>query len=214
MPARVSEAFILRTYPFQEGDLIVSFFTRDQGRLRGVAKRARRPKSSYGSGLERLSQVKVSYHQRENAELVRMESCELAQSQFGVLGSYEAGVALDFIAEVSDQLLPPAEPNERFYRLIAAVLAHLRTNPQQGFWRASTYFTYWAVRLSGFLPELPVSADSRELAARIASTPIAELSDAPWGREVGGDLRRFLHRTIEDHIERRLVTAPMLEALR
>jgi len=49
MPVRVSEAFVLRTYPFQEGDLIVSFFTRDQGRLRGVAKRARRLKSTFGS---------------------------------------------------------------------------------------------------------------------------------------------------------------------
>ena len=53
MPARVSESFILRTYPFREADLIVSFFTRDQGKFRGVARRARKPKSTYGSGLER-----------------------------------------------------------------------------------------------------------------------------------------------------------------
>jgi len=54
MPARMSESFILQTYPFREADLVVSFFTRDQGKLRGVARRARRPKSSFGSGLERL----------------------------------------------------------------------------------------------------------------------------------------------------------------
>ena len=66
MPVRVSEAFVLRTYPFQEGDLIVSFFTRDQGRLRGVAKRAKRLKSVFGSTLERLSQVRVSYYQKES----------------------------------------------------------------------------------------------------------------------------------------------------
>ena len=50
MPARVSETFVLRTYPFREADLIVSFFTRDQGKMRGVARRARRPKSPFGSG--------------------------------------------------------------------------------------------------------------------------------------------------------------------
>jgi DNA repair protein RecO (recombination protein O) len=213
MPARVSEAFVLRTYPFQEGDLIVSFFTRDQGKLRGVAKRARRPKSSFGSGLERLSQVKITFHQRENAELVRMEGCELLQSQFGVLGSYEAGVALDYIAEVSDQLLPPAEPNERFYRLIAAVLAHLRKDPETGLWRAATYFTYWAVKLSGILPELSVSGESRELARNMAVTPVDELPGASWSKETGRDLRHMLQREMEYHIERRLVTAAMLEAL-
>ncbi|MBI5281161.1 MAG: DNA repair protein RecO, partial [Candidatus Solibacter usitatus] len=84
MPARVSEAFVLRTYPFQEGDLIVSFFSRDQGKLRGVAKRARKPKSPFGSAVERLSQVRISYHQRENVELVRLESAELIQTQFGL----------------------------------------------------------------------------------------------------------------------------------
>ena len=49
MSARASEAFVLQTYPFKEGDLIVSFLTRDLGKLRGVARRARRPKGGFGS---------------------------------------------------------------------------------------------------------------------------------------------------------------------
>jgi DNA repair protein RecO (recombination protein O) len=213
MPARVSEAFVLRTYPFQEGDLIVSFFTRDQGKLRGVAKRARRPKSPFGSALERLSQVRASYHQRETVELVRLDGAELIQSQFDVQSSYEAGVALDTVAEVSEHLLPPAEPNERFYRLIAAVLADLRQNREAAAWRAVTYFLYWTTRLSGFLPELRVSAASRELAEAMALTPISDLSSDPWPKERGADLRRFLAREIEAHIERKLMTVPIMEAL-
>ena len=80
MPARSSESFILQTYPFRESDLIVSFFTRDQGKLRGVAHRARRPKSSFGSGLERLSHTTMSYYQKENRELVSLNSCELVSN--------------------------------------------------------------------------------------------------------------------------------------
>src|SRR5216684_6358268 len=106
----MSESFILQTYPFREADLIVSFFTRDQGKLRGVAKRARRPKSNFGAGLERLSQVKMSYFQRETRELVNLDSCELIRSQFQLLADYEAAVALDYFAEISEQLLPPGEP--------------------------------------------------------------------------------------------------------
>ncbi|HXJ41101.1 MAG TPA: DNA repair protein RecO, partial [Bryobacteraceae bacterium] len=87
----MSEAIVLQTYPFKESDLVVSFLTRDQGKLRGVAKRARRPKSNFGSGLERLSQVKMSYFQRETRELVNLDSCELVRSQFGLLADY--GVA-------------------------------------------------------------------------------------------------------------------------
>src|SRR5512143_1367326 len=105
MPARVSDTFVLRTYPFREADLIVSFLTRDQGKLRGVARRARRPKSPFGSGLERLSQVRMSYFQRENRELVNLDSCDLLVSQFRLMSDYRAGVALDYFAEVTDQLL-------------------------------------------------------------------------------------------------------------
>ena len=122
MPARMSESFILQTYPFREADLVVSFFTRDQGKLRGVARRARRPKSSFGSGLERLSHATVSYYQKENRELVSLNSCELVHSQFTLASNYESSVALDYLAEVTEQLLPPNETNERHFRLLIAVL--------------------------------------------------------------------------------------------
>lgn len=213
MPARVSEAFVLRSYPYQEADLIVSLFTRDLGKLRGVAKRARRLKSNFGSGLERLSQVRVAYYQKENLELIRLDNCELIQSQFALVSSYAASVALDYIAEVSDQLLPPAEPNERFYRLLAAVLAELRAAPDSGVWRVVLYFSLWSVRLSGFLPDLRVSPESRLLAGEMASTSVAGLSTREWTKETAADLRRFLVRQIEQHTERRLATVPVLEAL-
>ena len=153
MPARVSEAFVLQTWPFKEGDLIVSFLTRDFGKLRGVARRARRPKSGFGSGLERLSHIRMSYFQRENRELVNIDTCDLLHSQFAVLGDFASACALDFIAEVSEQLLPAAEPSEKYFRLVTTVLEQLRGgNP----WQSVTYFSFWAVKLAGLLPELHV----------------------------------------------------------
>ena len=85
MPTQVSESFILRSYPFREGDLIISFFTREEGKLRGVARRARRPKSPFGAGLERLSHVRLAYFMRENAELANLSSCELIESGLSCL---------------------------------------------------------------------------------------------------------------------------------
>ena len=156
MPACVSEALVLRTYPLKEADLIVSFLTRDQGRLRGVAKRARRPKNSFGAGLERLSHVRMAYFQRETRELVNLDSCELIRSQFALISDYWTSVALDYFAEVSEQLLPSAEPSERFFRLLLAVLESLQTPEAAKAWRAVTYFSLWSLRLSGWLPELHV----------------------------------------------------------
>jgi DNA repair protein RecO (recombination protein O) len=255
MPARVSEAFVLQTYPFREADLIVSFLTRDFGKLRGVARRARRPRSGFGSSLERLSRIRMSYFHRENRELVNVDSCDLVQSQFTLVGNYTLACALDYIAEVSEQLLPAAEPNEKYFRLVAVVLDHLHSGASGAAWRATTYFGLWALKLSGYLPSLNVcpacglshdasgslgrtyyvrhhaalychdcrraldlrntwelSAESREIAREILSFPIANLSERQWNQSTASDLRRFVSQQIESHIERRLITAPVLEA--
>ena len=217
MPSKVSEAYVLRSYPFREADLIVSFLTRDQGRLRGIARRARRPKGPFGSGLERLSQVTRQYFQRENVELCKMDGCELLQSQFSLANNYTASVGLDFIAEICDQILPAGEPNERFFRLLTAILEYIRQAPsdrtEEATWTAIQYFSLWAVRLSGFLPDLRVSDESRILAREMLTTPIHNLTPRPWSRTTSRDLRRFLVTTIEQQIERRLITAQMLETL-
>lgn len=219
MPARISETYILRTYPFRESDLIVSFFTRDQGKLRGVARRARKPKSNFGSGLERLSLVNLSYSQKETRELVNLNSCDLLQSQFDLLNDFDASVALDYIAEVSDHLLPANEANERFFRLLTAVLDYMHERAPGAVWTAITYFSLWATRLSGFLPDLAnhpdraVSADSRELAAVMLKNHIANIPARVWNKDTALDLRRFLIRQLEEHVERRFRTPPLLEAL-
>lgn len=213
MPSQASESLVLRTYPFREADLIVSFFSRDAGKLRGVARSARKPKSSFGSGLERLSHVEMRYGQRENRELVSLYSCDLIQTQMGIANVYEASVALDYVAEVSENLLPPHEPNEVFFRLLLAVLGHLRSDPAGGIWPVVNYFSLWAVRLSGLLGELRVSAESRVLAEEIMRKPIGQLEQRDWSASTAADLRRSLIRSMQEHVERRLQTVALLETL-
>jgi DNA repair protein RecO (recombination protein O) len=210
MPAQVSETFVLRTYPFREADLIVSFFTRDQGKLRGVARRARRPKSAFGSGLERLSQVRMAYFLRENAELANLTSCELIDSQFGLQADYTCSLALDYFTEVTDQLMPPHEPNEKYFRLLKATLEFLRSGGSV--WSAVDYFTIWSVRLAGVLPELRVSRETVEIVEEMFVKGLHDLTPRVWTKSTLSGLRRSLIRAMEQHVERKFLTVPLLEA--
>jgi DNA repair protein RecO (recombination protein O) len=96
----------------------------------------------------------MSYFQRENRELVNVDSCELLQSQFSLLSDFPAACALDFFAEVCEQLLPPAEPNEKYFRLLTAALDYLRSGDPGAVCRSVTYFSTWTVLLGGLLPDL------------------------------------------------------------
>lgn len=216
MAARVSETYVLRTYPFRESDLIVSFFTRDQGKLRGSARRARKQKNSFGSGLERLSLINLSYSQRETQELVSLNSCDLLQSQFELVKDFEASVVLDYMAEVSDQLLPPHEPNEHYFRLLTATLDHMHGQAPGRAWRALLYFSLWATRLSGFLPDLSrqgLTSGSHEIASQMLRAHISDLPERAWTKDTAGDLRRFLIQKMEEHVERRFLTPAVIEGL-
>ena len=214
MSSQISESIVLRTYPYKEADLIVSFFTRDQGKLRGIARRARKPSSKFGAGLERLAHGKMQYFLAENRDLATLDGCEVMGDSMNLSADYDRSVAGDFLAEAAEQLLPMAEPNERFFRLILAVTNFLASAPTPAaVWPAVTYFCLWAVKLEGFLPPMVLTEEDRAIAEEMLAKPITDLTPADWTHERAADLRHSLIGLIEEHTERRLVTVKYLEGL-
>jgi DNA repair protein RecO (recombination protein O) len=146
-----SEAIVLRTYPFRESDLLVTLFTRLEGKVRGAARAAKKSRRRFGGALEPLTYVKVTYEDRERQELVRLDACEVIESPLSSEVSYPRAVALGHVAELLDELLPDREANDAVFRLALSVLAQLKG---QEFWPAITYFDLWMARLMGYLPDL------------------------------------------------------------
>src|SRR6267154_3761493 len=106
MPLKESEAIVLRTFPLGEGDRLVSFLDRKSGRLRGVARGARMPKSRFGSTLELLSYVRIWFFERETRELVRINQCELVESFLKAQQDYPRSLGLALVSEVAENVLP------------------------------------------------------------------------------------------------------------
>ena len=71
----------------------------------------------------------------------------------------------------------------------------------------------WSGRLTGILPEIRVSKESGEIAQEMLRAPLSGLTPRDWTRATASDLRRVLVRTMEQHVERKFLTVPVLEAL-
>jgi DNA repair protein RecO (recombination protein O) len=156
MPARETEAIILKTFPLGEADRLVSFLGRGSGKLRGVAAGARRLKNRFGSTLEVLSHVQVWYFERETRELVRIQQCELLESFHRAQSDYGLSTGLAVVSEVGEQVLPEREVAEPMFRLI---LLTVREIERTGTWELPlAYFAFWAVRLGGWLPQFDLCA--------------------------------------------------------
>jgi DNA repair protein RecO (recombination protein O) len=151
MPLKQSEAIVLRTYPLRESDLLVTLFTRVDGKVKGVARAAKKSKRRFGGALEPLTMVRAYYDDREGKELARLDSCDILESPLSSEIDYPRVVALEHVAETLDELLPDREANDAIFRLAVSVLLQLRSGP---IWMPLTYFQLWLVRLVGFLPDL------------------------------------------------------------
>jgi DNA repair protein RecO (recombination protein O) len=245
MALQESEAIVLRTYPMREADLLVTLFTRSEGKIRGVARSAKKSKRRFGGALEPLTYVRAFYDAREGQELVRLDACEVLESPLASEVSYARAVALAHIAELLDELLPDREANDAIFRLTLSVL-RVMTGPQ--IWMPVTYFALWLTRLVGFLPELTecvvcgrnlngsrayfhaladglmcaddkrlasseISNDSRARAAQMFRAPVESFAEIEWPKAQSSDLRKFLMQILQRHLEKKLVTAGMLEKL-
>jgi DNA repair protein RecO (recombination protein O) len=231
----------------READLLVTFFTRAEGKIRGVARSAKRSKKRFGGALEPLTFVRVYWEERERKDfdLMRIDSCDVLESPLTETVDYHRAVALGYVAEMLDQLLPDREANDAIFRLAHAVLQNIRAGT---IWMALTYFDLWIVRLTGLLPELhaciecgtplnggkafyhaladglmcpehkrlassEMTLESRKIAAEMFRAPVETFASEPWPRQRGVDLRKFLTQRIERQLEKKLVTAAMLEKL-
>jgi DNA repair protein RecO (recombination protein O) len=151
MTERQGEAIVLRVWPFQEADLLVSLFTREQGRVKGVARHAMRSRRRFGGALEPMTHVKATYAERPKQELVRLDAFEILSSPLSRPIDYARTAALQFVAEVVEEALPEQAPEDAVFRLVLAVLDEMQVGRV---WMPVTYFALWMNRLMGWMPEL------------------------------------------------------------
>lgn len=153
MPPIASEALVLRTYKLGETSKIVVLLTRERGKVRAVARGARGGRPRYRSALEPMSEVRVTLHGRQGAELLRLGQCELVRSAFPSTGrGLDAALAVSYFAELIDAFAQEGEAEDSVYRLALAVLAAAADGGDVGL--LARYLEAWLLRLHGIYPSL------------------------------------------------------------
>ncbi len=195
MPVYIAEALILRTYKLKEADRIVVFLTRDRGKKRGVAKGARRPRSRYMGALEPLTRGEVAYFEREQRDLVQLNSmdpvCSPLRSQNG-----EALGHVGYFAELIDEWSPEGHADERMFRLGASLIDAIAAGAPID--RLARYFEYWLLRLQGVYPPLACAECGATVRAGAVMPPRSDslicrrCAPAGGGTDISAGALRFL----------------------
>ena len=75
----ITEAIVLRSFPFGEADRVLHLYTAASGRVGAMAKGVRRTKSRFGGRLEPFSHVELGLH-RGRGELGTVTGASLVRS--------------------------------------------------------------------------------------------------------------------------------------
>jgi DNA repair protein RecO (recombination protein O) len=80
MPLFTTDAMVTHSFNYGESDKIVTFFTRDFGKVKGIAKGARRSKKRFQNALSLFSHLRLVFFDREGMGLVRAQGCDILNS--------------------------------------------------------------------------------------------------------------------------------------
>ena len=145
-----AEAWLLDVVDLHELDRIVTFVTSEQGLKRGVANGARRKFSRFAGQLQLLSRISIAWREKDNRELVRIDSVELIEPAGPLLEDLEGILYANCMAEHLVVFTQENEDSELYLRLLASTLEAIRSEVSRSL--ALRYFEVWALRLAGIFP--------------------------------------------------------------
>jgi DNA repair protein RecO (recombination protein O) len=140
-----------------ESDRLVDFYTRDYGRVRGVAKSARRTRSRFGSALELFTLGELVFFDTGRSELVRVDHFDIVHPFVRVREHLERLGQGAWVVECLTRLTADRDPQPALFGLALRSLRALDagTRPQ----RVATCFALRAVDLLGHRPRIDRCVD-------------------------------------------------------
>lgn len=127
MKSLTDEALIIGLMDYRESDLIVTCFTRDHGRISGVARGAKRSVKRFGGALELFSRLALNFSPSEG--LVTIHDADPATIYPHIRKTLEGIAHAGYACELVAALAPERMANRRLFRLLTAYLEQLDRYP-------------------------------------------------------------------------------------
>jgi DNA repair protein RecO (recombination protein O) len=231
------EGVVLRTYPLGEADRIVVFASRDNGKVRAVAKGVRRTKSRLGGRLEPLSRVSMLLWRGRNLDTV--SQVEVVDAFSALRSNLVKISAASQMAEAMDRLCQQGRSHTELYEMFVRALSTLRSTDSP---LVVPAFFLKALAADGVGPVLEgcvrcgsegplkwfdpgeggvlcarcrrgssVSQDSIQVMQKILSGGLASVLSSPWPESVVSEVRHLATVALEHHVEARMLSVSLAD---
>lgn len=144
-------AFVLRHSRFRESSLIVTFFTKECGKIKAVCKGVHRPKSKKGSHFELLNQLDLTLYDKPNRELQLVTDSSIVNYYTEIKGNFDLFMQASYVLELIDRMTHVHDPHDVLFKLMQTYFGSLTPSNRELFTAA---FEVKLLRLLGIFPNL------------------------------------------------------------
>ena len=134
MPFFKTDAIVVRSLNYGESDRIITFFTRDFGKIKGIAKGARRSKKRFQNALGLFSHLRLNFFEREGMGLMRVDGCDILHPFPRIREDLKKIFFGNYYLEMVNEMAGEREANQKVFDLILSFLSSLdetETNEEQ-----------------------------------------------------------------------------------
>lgn len=153
MAIQKSEGVLLRRQFLRETSLILTFYTRDFGKIKGIVRGVRGPRSqSGGANMDLFSLDEVVFYERKKSDIYNISQCDLLEFFNPIRSSLDRLAYAAYITELLDSVTGLADKNKDVFELLLNSLKLLsgESSPK----RVARIFEIKLLHLLGLMPAL------------------------------------------------------------
>ena len=147
-----TKGIVLRSIKLSETDKLVTFMTEHYGKVKCVAKAARKIKSRFVGSLEPMSYIHLIYFGKENQQLHRLNHADIIQSFQTVREDFQRLYTGIYMNELVDVMVAEGHQEIKIFQLLLDSLGALKD--QNNLEPLCRMFEIRLLSLSGYRPEL------------------------------------------------------------
>ena len=122
MDTERAEGIVLRRQPVTESSLLVTWYTREFGKLKTLAKGASRPKGPFQGKIDLFYRDEIVFFPSRRSDLHLLHDCFLEEPHARLRESVDLLAAASYVCELVEMATEREDPNVKIHELLTAIL--------------------------------------------------------------------------------------------
>lgn len=147
-----TEAVVLNKINYGDTSIIASLYTKDYGKLSGIIKGGRSPKSKMGSAVDPLNHLEIILYKKDSRDIQLISAASIVSHYSGIKDDFEKLQYALAILELLKKLTPEHESNLRLFTGTVRILSLMETSNEQPLVTFGRYYMFFLGEI-GYEPQ-------------------------------------------------------------